>query len=88
MTPASGTTGLELLLEVAGTLEILSESCENADDGDRLADLAGRVRAYLAASRSTTPIGMPLIESQSNRLTVDKVVRAETGSHIRIVDSD
>lgn len=88
MTSPSGSTGLELLLEVAGTLEILSDACEDADDGHQLAALAGRVRAYLAASRPTTPLGMPLIESQSNRLTVDTVVRAEQGSHIRIVESD
>lgn len=88
MTTASGSTGLELLLEVAGTLEILSDACEDADDGRQLAALASRVRAYLAASRPTTPLGMPLIESQSNRLTVDKAVRAEHGSHIRIVETE
>ena len=88
MTATNRPTGLDLLVEVADTLETVCDACEDADDGRRLAALASRVRAYLAVARSTTPLGMPLIESESNRLTEDKVVRAEHGSHIRIVETD
>ena len=85
---SSGTTGLDLLREVAGVLEAASGACEDDGDGQQLADLATRVQAYLAASRPTTPLGMPLIRSQPHRLTDGDVVRAASRSHIRIVDTD
>jgi hypothetical protein len=85
---SSGTTGLDLLREVAAVLEAMSGACVDDEDGWQLADLALRVQAYLAASRPTTPLGMPLIRSQPHRLTDDDVVRAGGRSHIRIVDTD
>ena len=86
MTSSDGSTGLELLREVAGVLEAVSHACENDEDGERLADLAARLRAYLAASRPTTPLGMPAIQSQPHTLTEDEVVRVASRSHIRILE--
>ncbi len=88
MTSPGGTTGFDLLHEVASVLEAASGACDDDEDGRQLADLALRVRTYLAASRPTTPLGMPLIRSQPHRLTDSEVVRATSRSHIRIVDSD
>lgn len=86
MTPSGGTTGLDLLREVAAVLDAASRASGEDEDGGQLADLAVRVNAYLAASRPTTPLGMPLIRSQPHRLTDEEVVRASGRSHIRIVD--
>jgi hypothetical protein len=88
VTSSGGTTGLDLLREVAAVLEGASSACDDDEDGRQLADLALRVKAYLAASRPTTPLGMPLIRSQPHRLTDGEVVRASSRSHIRIVDGD
>jgi hypothetical protein len=88
MTPSGGTTGLDLLREVAAVLDAASTACDEDEDGRQLADLAIRVNAYLEASRPTTPLGMPLIRSQPHRLTDEEVVRASSRSHIRIVETD
>jgi hypothetical protein len=86
MMSSDGSTGLELLREVAGVLESVSNACESDDDGRELADLARRLRAYLATSRPTTPLGMPVIQSQPHRLAEDEVVRATSRSHFRILE--
>jgi hypothetical protein len=88
MSPAGQSTGLELLLEAAATLEAVAGACEDEVDRLRLSELARRVRDYLATSRPTTPLGMPLIRSQPHRLTQDQVVRATSRSHIRIVGDE
>jgi hypothetical protein len=88
MMASDGSTGLELMREVAGVLEAVSGACENDEDARQLADLAGRLRAYLATSRSTTPLGMPVIQSQPHTLTDGEVVRAASRSHIRILEAD
>jgi hypothetical protein len=81
-------TGMELLLEAAGVLEAAAGACDDPGDADRIADLANRVRAYLASSRPTTPLGMPRIASAPSRLADEMVVHrtpSSQASHIRIV---
>ncbi len=88
VTAAEPVTGIELLMEVAGVLEAAAGACDDKGDADRIAHLAGRVRAYLASSRSTTPLGMPRIASSPSRLADEMVVHRTTTaqtSHIRIV---
>lgn len=79
---------MELLLEAADVLEAAAGACEDPGDAVRFAELADRVRAYLASSRPTTPLGMPRISSTSNRLADEMVVHRtdeSQPSHIRIV---
>jgi hypothetical protein len=81
-------TGMELLLESAGVLEAAAGACDDPGDSARIADLAARVRTYLASSRSTTPLGMPRIASAPSRLDDEMVVHrtpSSQSSHIRIV---
>jgi len=81
-------TGMELLLECADVLEAAAGACDDPGDSARIADLAARVRAYLASSRSTTPLGMPHIASAPSRLADEMVVHrtpSSQSSHIRIV---
>src|SRR6185437_8438356 len=81
-------TGLTLLAEVAEALERVSGACEDPVDAADFADLAHRVRAYLASSRPTTPLGMPHIPPATGRLDEQMVVHrtgADRPSHVRIV---
>ena len=81
-------TGLTLLAEVAEALERVSDACEDPADAAGFADLAGRVRAYLASSRPTTPLGMPHILPATERLDEQKVIHrtgVDGSSHVRIV---
>jgi len=81
-------TGLTLLAEVAEALDRVSDACEDPADAADFADLAHRVRTYLAWSRPTTPLGMPHIPSAAGRLDEGPVVhptRANRASHVRIV---
>lgn len=82
------TTGMELLVEAAGVLELAADACDDPGDAAHITDLAGRVRAYLASSRSTTPLGMPRIASAPSRLADEMVIHrtpSSQTSHIRIV---
>jgi hypothetical protein len=88
MTPVERSTGMELLVEAADVLEAAAGACDDKADADHITDLAVRVRAYLASSRSTTPLGMPRIASSPSRLADEMVVHRTTSrqtSHIRIV---
>ncbi len=89
MRPLVQATGIELFAEAAAALEVAASACEDPTDAAGFADLAGRVRAYLATSRSTTPLGMPHILSGPNQLD-DEMVVHRTGpdrpSHVRIVE--
>lgn len=76
---------MELLSEVAETLEVVSRACDSEEDRADLLDLCHRVRGYLAASRPTTPLGMPQIRSEPVRLTEEMVVHSSDQTHIRIV---
>jgi hypothetical protein len=81
-------TGMDLLIEVVHALDMAGDACEAPEDAARLLALADRVRSYLAASRPTTPLGMPRISSSDNRLTDERVIhRSGTveQSHIRLL---
>lgn len=81
-------TAMELLNESADILEASAAACELQEDADRLAALAGRIRRYLATSRSTTTLGMPMITSTANELSVEEVIRRTQSNrygHVRIV---
>jgi len=79
-------TGQELLRESADVLEAAADACEHPEDAARFSDIAARIRAYLASSRPTTPIGMPQIASSPSHLSEEMVVHpANRPSHIRIV---
>ncbi len=81
-------TGMDLLIEAAGELEMVAGVCESADDAAHLSALADRIRRYLATSRPTTNLGMPRIVSDQVRLTDEEVIHrtAEfSTSHIRIL---
>jgi hypothetical protein len=88
VTAQDRSTGMELFLECAGVLEAAAGACDDPGDSARIADLAARVRSYLASSRSTTPLGMPHIASTPSRLADEMVVHrtpSSQSSHIRIV---
>jgi hypothetical protein len=78
-------SGMELLRESAETFEASAQACEDAGDAVRFADLAARVRAYLASSRPTTPIGMPHIPSALRRLGDVTTSSTRHPSHVRIL---
>jgi hypothetical protein len=81
-------TGMDLLVEAARALELASQGCEAEQDAEQFAELADRVRRYLALSRPTTTLGMPRLPSASNRLTEESVVHRtdQSGqSHIRVL---
>ena len=79
-------TGMELLHEVADVLRAVSEACDDPGDAVRLSELADRVRAYLASSRPTTPLGMPQIPAASHPHAREAVAHpANQPSHLRIV---
>ncbi len=90
MRSPTASTGLALLAEVADALEGVAGACDDPSDAVGFADLADRVRAYLASSRPTTPLGMPHILSAPGRLD-DRLIVHRTGadqsSHVRIVRS-
>jgi hypothetical protein len=81
-------TGMDLLTEAAGALEIAAEACESPEDAAHFSSLADRVRSYLATSRPSTTLGMPRIPPGSNRLTDESVVHRSgenQPSHIRVI---
>ena len=84
-TPDSPGSGLELLRESAETFEATAQACDDPGDAVRFAELAARVRAYLAASRPTTPIGMPHIPSALRRLGDVTTSSGRHPSHVRIL---
>ncbi len=88
MRSPNNATGLTLLAEVADALEGVAGACDDPVDAAGFADLADRVRAYLASSRPTTPLGMPHILSAPGRLDDGMIVHrtgADRASHVRIV---
>jgi len=81
-------TAMELLKESAAILEASATACELPEDAERLASLAERIRRYLATSRSTTTLGMPMITSTANELSAEEVIRRTKSNrygHVRIV---
>ena len=87
----AGDTGMDLLVEAADALEMAAGACELPEDAAHFSLLADRVRRYLALSRSTTTLGMPRIQSNVNRLTVESVVHRSgmvQGSHVRILPDE
>jgi hypothetical protein len=76
---------MDLLRESAETFEATAQACDDPGDAVRFADLAARVRAYLASSRPTTPLGMPHIPSALRR--TGDVAGSSTGhpSHVRVL---
>ncbi len=88
MSAGKRSTGMELLLECADALEAAAGACDDPGDSARIADLATRIRVYLASSRSSTPLGMPHIATAPSRLADEMVVHrtpSNQSSHIRIV---
>jgi len=85
-TPDSSGSGMELLRESAETFEASAQACDDPGDAVRFADLAARVRAYLAASRPTTPVGMPHIPSALRRLGDVTASSVRNPSHVRILN--
>ncbi len=83
--PDSPGSGMELLRESAETFEASAQACEDPGDAVRFADLAARVRAYLASSRPTTPVGMPHIPSALRRLGDVTTSSTRNPSHVRIL---
>jgi hypothetical protein len=81
-------TGMDLLIQSADELEMVSGVCESSEDAAHLSALADRIRRYLATSRPTTNLGMPRIVSDEVRLTDEDVIHrtaAASTSHIRIL---
>jgi hypothetical protein len=79
---------MDLLIDSANALDMVSGACESSEDAARLFALADRIRSYLAMSRPTTTLGMPRIVSDDARLTDENVIhRTEefNKSHIRIL---
>jgi hypothetical protein len=85
VTQDSPGSGMDLLRESAETFEASAQACEDPSDAVRFADLAARVRAYLAASRPTTPLGMPHIPSALRRLGDATTSSTRHPSHVRIL---
>jgi hypothetical protein len=88
MTVGGYDTGLGLLVEAAEALELAGGACDAPEDAARFIALADRVRAYLAASRPSTTLGMPRIPPGGNRLTDEGVIHRSGGaeqSHIRVI---
>lgn len=84
----AGDTGMDLLVEAAGALDVAATACEAPEDAARLSSLAVRIRRYLALSRSTTTLGMPRIPSSVSQLTHESVVHrsgAVQHSHVRVL---
>jgi hypothetical protein len=84
-TPDVRGSGMELLRESAETLEATAQACDDPEDAIRFSDLAARVRAYLASSRSTTPLGMPHIPSALRRLGDVTASSTRYPSHVRVL---
>ena len=87
MTMGSHDTGMELLVEAAGALDVAGGACESPEDAALFSALADRVRAYLAVSRPTTTLGMPRIPSVDNRLAEESIIHPSEveHSHIRLL---
>jgi hypothetical protein len=79
--------GLDLLRESAATFEASAQACEDPKDAMRFADLAARVRAYLASSRTNTPLEMPQIPSALRRIgdVATNSVRYPSHVHVRVL---
>lgn len=77
-------SGLQLLIESAGTFEAVAQACDDPADAVRFSDLASRVRAYLASSRPTTPLGMPQIASAPRRAD-ESASSTRHPSHVRVL---
>jgi hypothetical protein len=81
-------TAMSLLKEASVLLGTAAAMCEDAEDAAELADLSGRIAAYLTSSRSSTMLGMPRIVSAPNPLSEEMVVRRNADSvrgHVRIL---
>ena len=76
---------MDLLRESAETFEATAQACDDPGDAIRLADLAARVRAYLASSRSTTPLGMPHIPLALRRPGDVATSAPSHPSHVRVL---
>ena len=81
-------TGMDLLIEAVGALDLASEACDAPEDAAFFSTLADRVRTYLATSRPSTTLGMPRIPSDANRLADENVIHRSSTvqpSHIRVI---
>jgi hypothetical protein len=81
-------TGKDLLIEAARVLEAAASACDSAEDAAEFIALGDRIHLYLASTRSTTTLGMPLIVNTGQRLSDEMVIRRSDGkghSHVRIV---
>ena len=83
--PDSRGSGMDLLRESAETFEATAQACDDPGDAIRFTDLAARVRAYLASSRPTTPLGMPHIPSALRRTGDIAAGSPSHPSHVRVL---
>jgi len=83
-TPDAPGSGLQLLIESAGTFEAVAKACDDPADAVRFSELAARVRAYLASSRPTTLLGMPHIVAAPRRAD-ENLSSTRHPSHVRVL---